>query len=143
MLSEQELIDLVLGSFEAEKSNNVEENQKLIHDNFSVTDMVLDKDGNPFPRLSGQKLQELIGEAFKIKGRQFIFNNVAADEKKQVVFVEFIESYLNPKTGKTYRTPQVAVCEIKDGKIFRTRHYMDPRLPHEYLDQNVIDEALE
>jgi ketosteroid isomerase-like protein len=143
MLDEESLKKLVLASFNAERTNNISENNTLIHDEFTFTDMVVGEDNEIFPSLGGPKLQELISEAFIIKGREFIFKNVLADESEQTVIVEFIESYPDPKSGKVYRTPQVAICKVKDGKIYRTRHYMDPRLSYLYLDQKSIDKAFQ
>lgn len=142
VLSKEELIDLVLASFQAEREHKIAKNHTYLHDEFTVTDMVISGSGKIFPRLEGYALEKVINEAFVIKGREFIFPTIVADEETQTVIVEFIESYPDPKTKKIYRTPQVAICKIKDGKIYRTRHYMDPRLSYEYLDQSVIDDAL-
>jgi len=56
--------------------------------------------------------------------------------------VEFVESYTDVTNGKRFRTPVVAVCEIKDRKIYRTRHYTDDRVSYKYLDQSDIDRVL-
>ena len=81
-------------------------------------------------------------EAFKIKARHFVFHTVLADATTQTVIVEFTESYPDPKTKKIFRTPQVAICQFKNGKLYRTRHYMDPRLSFEYLEMFEIEDAL-
>jgi ketosteroid isomerase-like protein len=81
--------------------------------------------------------------AFKIEGREFEFKTVLADEPTQTVVVEFVESYPDPETKQVYRTPQVSICKIRDGKIYRTRHYMDPRLSYKYLSKEVIDSVFE
>lgn len=142
-LSKKELIELVLLSFSAEKNHDIKSNYEYLHEDFAVTDMIVDQNDKPFPRLSGKKLEESINEAFIIEGREFYFPNILADEESQTVMVEFVESYPDPETKKVYRTPQVAICKIKDGKIFRTRHYMDPRLSYKYLDDKKIKDALE
>ena len=142
-LNNKDLKNLVLNSFSAEKNNDIVGNSKLLHDDFAVTDMMIGVNNDQFPRLSGQKLHDLINKAFKIKGREFIFKNVVTDENKQLVIVEFIESFPDPKTGNVYRTPQIAVCEVKDGKIYRTRHYMDPRLSFEFLSVEEVEKAFE
>lgn len=142
MLTKKQLIESVLASFEAERTHDITKNNALLHDSFRVTDMVLGK-GSVFPSLAGDKLQNMIKQAFQIKGREFIFQTIVADEVQQKVMVEFIESYPDKKSGKLYRTPQVAICIFKDGLLFRTRHYMDPRLSHEYLSQDAISKAME
>lgn len=141
-LSSEQLIDLVLKSFEAERLGNIAENSQILHQDFKMTDMVIGKDKKYFPSLSGDKLHDAIKLAFTIKGRKFKFSTVIADEATQTVIVEFIESYPDTETGKEYRTPQVAICQIRDGKLYRTRHYMDPRLSYEHLSESVIEEAI-
>jgi ketosteroid isomerase-like protein len=142
MLSKKQLIALVLSSFEAEKANDIKKNSSLLHRNFRMTDMVYVAKDEYFPRLEGESLEKTINSAFLIKNREFKFKSVVADKKTQTVIVEFIESYPDTSTGRTYRTPQIAVCEIKDGTIYRTRHYMDPRLSFEYLSPESIDKAM-
>ena len=139
LLDSEQLKKLVLASFEAEKNNDIEINKALLHPNFKMVDMVLSSDLKPFPSLEGEELEKQIQLAFPIKGRQFVFHTVIADEDSQKVIIEFTESYPDPKSKKVYRTPQIAVCEIKDGKIYRTRHYMDPRISH----KNISSEDLE
>jgi len=142
MLNSKELKELVLKSFEMEKNKNAKANQELLHPDFAVTEITQDYDGMVFRRLEGPKLLEYMNTAFETTGREYEFKNVIADEKSQTVVVEFVESYPDEKTGKIFRTPQISVCEIKDDKLFRTRHYMDPRLSYKYLDKSDIDKAL-
>lgn len=142
MLNSKELKELVLKSFEKEKNKNAKANQELLHPDFAVTEITQDYDGTVFRRLEGPRLLEYMNAAFETTGREYEFKNVIADEESQTVVVEFIESYPDEKTGKIFRTPQIAVCEIKDDKLFRTRHYMDPRLSYKYLDKSDIDKAL-
>ncbi len=141
MLNNDELIKLVLTSFELERTNAVEKAEALLHKDFKVTEMSEWYDGTIFKSLGGDEVRSLMKKAFVIQGREYDFKNVVANEKDQTVLVEFVESYPDPKSGKAYRTPQVAVCEIKDGKIFRTRHYNDPRLSYKYLSKEKVDEA--
>lgn len=142
MLNAKELKELVLKSFEYEKNRDAENNKKLLHSEFVVTEMAMDNDGTVFRRLQGEKLLEYMDMAFETKGREYEFVSVVANFDTQTVVVEFVESYPDTETGKVYRTPQVAVCVVKDGKIYRTRHYMDPRLSYECLDKSDIDKAL-
>jgi hypothetical protein len=143
LLTTQQLIDKTLASFKAERQHDIVGNDKLIHADFAVTDMVLTESQEVLPRLSGKKLRQTIGKAFQIGGREFIFKTIVASESTQTVIVEFIESYPEPSTHRVYRTPQVAICEFKADKLYRTRHYMDPRLSFEYLAQAVIEKAFE
>lgn len=69
-----------------------------------------------------------IGDTYAIKGRKYIIKNVG--EGQDVVFVELIESYPDPKTGQVYRTPLVLVLEMKGGRVRTGRHYCDPRLSY-------------
>lgn len=141
-LSADELKKLVLDSFAAEKEKSVERGKKLIHPDFAVTEMCEWSNGELFPRSEGEPMRKLMREVYATDGREFQFINTAANAHKQTVMVEFIESYPDPETGKLFRTPQIAVCEIKDSQIYRTRHYLDPRLWRKYLSQEQIDKAL-
>lgn len=141
ILNSDELKELVMASFMAEKNCDIQVGLDLIHDDFTVTEMTLGNEGEHLPALTGDKLRELMKLAFTTKGREYIFKSVIADESTQTVIVEFIESYQNTKTGQVYRTPQISVCEIKGGKIHRTRHYMDPRLSFENLSDEQIETA--
>ena len=141
MLNSNELVKLVLTSFELERNGDVEKAKSLLHQDFKVTEMSEWYDGTIFKSLTGREVKELMKKAFAFKGREFDFKNVVSNEKDQTVLVEFVESYPDPKSGKVYRTPQVAVCEVKDGKIFRTRHYNDPRLSYKYLSEEDVNIA--
>lgn len=140
MLSKKQLIDLTIASFNAERLNDVASNLKIIDKNFKVVDMVMTPSGC-LPSISGDELKKYMKIAFQVKGREFIFKTVIADEESQTVVVEFVESYPDQKTQKTFRTPQVAICKFKGGKLYRTRHYMDPRLSYEYLTLEEIETA--
>jgi len=141
-MNREELINFVLDSFAAEKDGDFEKGLSLIDDDFKVTEMFLIND-EPFASISGEDIKESIKKVYKIEGREYIFKNIAADEEKGVVFVEFVESYPDPKTGQVYRTPQVAVVSVKDGRLYRTRHYTDPRLSFEKLSEEDVDKAFE
>jgi len=142
-LTKHELIDQTLASFKAEREHDVVANAKILHPQFKVTDMLLTEDNTVFPELTGKNLQQLIKTAFKIKNRDYQFKTIVADVKTQTVVVEFVESYPDPSSGKVFRTPQVAICSFKDGRLYRTRHYMDPRLPYKYLNSSIINKAFE
>ena len=142
MLNSKQLKELVLKSFEMEKNKDPEANKELLHPDFAVTEITEDYDGTVFRRLEGPKLMKYMEMAFETTGREYEFKNVIADEQSQTVVVEFVESYPDEKTGKTFRTPQVSICEIKDGKLYRTRHYLDPRLSYKYLEESDIKKAL-
>ena len=92
--------------------------------------------------MAGEKLSDLIKPAFTAKGRKYIFKSVIADEQTQTVIVELIESYPSPSTREVYRTSQISVREVKDGKIYRTRHYMGSRLSFEPLSSEEVEVVL-
>ena len=78
-------------------------------------------------------------DVYPIKGRKYKIKNIA--EGEDVVMIEVIESYPDPKTGRVYRTPLVIVVEIRDGKIFRGRHYCDPDISWLHLEEKEIEDA--
>jgi ketosteroid isomerase-like protein len=141
-MNANQLKQLVLDSFAAEKASDAKTGLTLVHPDIKITEMNVGSDGRAFYSESGQALRDEIEGTFQITTRDYQFVHVMADVETQSVMVEFVESYLDEDTGQYFRTPIVAVCEIKDGLIFRTRHYTDNRLSHLYLDQTAIDEAL-
>ena len=80
-----------------------------------------------------------LAEAYVIKGREYHIVNIA--EGDNVVMLELIESYPDPKTKKVYRTPLVLVLEMKNGKIQTGRHYCDPALSHMHLSEKEVANA--
>lgn len=142
-MNTKELKELVLASFNAERSNNIAAGKQLITEDFKVTEMSLGNDGlQRLPSVWASGARDMIDEAYQYAKREYQFVHVVVDEPKQTVIVEFVETYPDPQTGQIYRTPQVAVCEIKDGKIYRTRHYNDPRVSFANITQTEIDQAL-
>ena len=141
-MTEQELIALVMASFESERTSNPEVGLALLHPDFRVTEMNVGPDGTVFRTLEGKAVRNLIQSAFQIAAREYQYINVVADAQTQVVMMEFVEVSPDPRNGKRFRTPIVAICEIKDRKIYRTRHYTDDRLSYEYLEQPDIDGVL-
>ncbi len=141
-MTKLELTNLVMTSFEAERTSDTQAGLALLHPDFKVVEMNIGPNGSIFASLTGKEVRALISEAFQISDRQYQFISTVADESAQTVVIEFIESYADTNSGQRFRTPIVAICEIRDGLIYRTRHYCDPRLSHEFLDQVKIDEAL-
>jgi ketosteroid isomerase-like protein len=84
-------------------------------------------------------VQKDMKEAYTIKDREYDIRHIT--EGKNVVMVELIESYPDPKTKKVYRTPLVLVLEIKNGKIAKGRHYCDPRLSYLHLTKKQLERA--
>lgn len=140
-MTAEQLKQLVLDSFAAERSSDTQKGLSLIHPEFKITEMNADEDGKPFVTATGQDLRNQLATAFGITTRNYQFVHVLADEATQTVIIEFVESYLDEATGTYFRTPTVSVCEIKDGLVYRTRHYGDKRLSLLHLDQTTIDEA--
>lgn len=132
--TKDELIKMTLSSFDAERAGDIDRNLEIIDKDFVMTDIVVGPNDTPFIVHAGKDMESLMQLAFQTKGRQYFFNTVIADENTQTVIVEFIESYPNPSNRQVYVTPQVAICVYKEGKLYRTRHYMDPRLSNMRLD---------
>jgi ketosteroid isomerase-like protein len=142
MLTHPQLIDLILSSFEAERTSDTEKGLKLLHPDFAVVEMSATSQGEPFTRVTGEEIRNSIREVFQISDREYQFVHTLADEVTQTVMIEFVESYTDPDTGKRFRTPNVSVVEVKDGLIWRSRHYNDKDLSFMHLTQEQIDGAL-
>lgn len=88
---------------------------------------------------TGNDMKAELEDIYPIKGRQYDIKNIA--EGDNVVMVELVESYPDPKTKKVYRTPLVLVLEMKNGKIRTGRHYLDPTLSRKYLTKSQVKKA--
>lgn len=94
------------------------------------------KTGKLFPHTK-RNIKTELEEVYPTKGRRYNIKHMA--EGENVVMIEMIESYPDPKTNKIYRTPLVIVLEMKDNKIRRGRHYCDPNLSYSYLTKEQIE----
>jgi|SRR3989344_5341994 len=99
---------------------------------------VYKKNGRLFPR-TGKNIKKELEEAYSIKGRKYDIKNIT--EGDNVVMIEMVESYPDPKTKKVYRTPLVIVLEMRNGKIRKGRHYCDPDLSYLHLTKKQIQKV--
>lgn len=129
-------IQLILEVLQNEVDGDVVAALKKITSDYSMTWVYETKDGSLFPT-TGNDMEEELEEVYHIKGRQYDIRNIA--EGESLVMIEMIESYSDPKTGQIYRTPQVIVLELVDGKIAKGRHYCDPRLSYRSLSPEQIE----
>lgn len=129
---------MVLDILQNEIDGNIDEALKKMTDDYSMTWVYEGKD-TLFPS-TGENVKEAMKDAYPIKGREYDIRNIT--ENDDVVMIEVIESYPDEETGKIYRTPQVIVLELENGRIKTGRHYTDPRLSYMYLTNEVIDQAL-
>lgn len=131
-------IQTVLDILKNEVDGDVHAALEKMAEGYSMTWMY--KSGETlFPKTENDVAAEM-GEVYPIKGRKYDIRNIA--EGDNVVMVELIESYPDPKTGQVYRTPLVLVLEMADRKIKKGRHYCDPRLSYENLTPEQLEDAL-
>jgi ketosteroid isomerase-like protein len=97
--------------------------------------------GNEYFPKTTPHIESELDDAYIIRGRKYDIRNIA--ENENLVMVEMIESYPDPETGQMYRTPQVIVLELENGKIRTGRHYCDPRLSLANLSEEEINHTLE
>lgn len=131
-------IQLVLDILKNEIDGDINSALEKMCDDYSMT-WVYQGKNTLFPT-TGENVKEKMTEAYPIRGREYDIRNIT--ENENVVIIEVIESYPNEETGKVYRTPQVIVLELVDGKIRTGRHYADPRLSYMEFTREVIDTAL-
>ncbi len=117
----------VFATLKAEIKGDVKGSLMLLDKKYSMTWVYRNKRGELFPHTTPNVKEEL-KEVYIIKGRKYDIKNIA--EAKDLVILELIESYPDPKTKKVYRTPEIIVLEMKNGKIKRGRHYCDPALSY-------------
>ena len=132
-------VKVVLDILQNEVNGDVRSALKKITKDYTMTWVDTGIDGRQlFPRTGGNVKKEL-EEVYPIEGREYDVRNIA--EEDNLVMVELVESYPDPKTKKIYRTPLVLVLEMKNGKIRTGRHYLDPRLSGKFLTRAQIEKA--
>ena len=133
-------IQVVLDILKNEVDGDVAAALQKMTDDYTMTwvDTVIESN-ELFPTTEGKDIKKELEDAYPIKGRKYEIKNIA--EGEDVVMVELIESYPDPKTGEVYRTPIVLALEMKDGKIRTGRHYLDPRIAQKNLSNKEIEKA--
>lgn len=128
-------IKIVLQILKDEIKGDTKAALKKLAKGYVMTWAYIDKNEKLFPRI-GLDIKKELEKVYPTKGRKYDIKNIA--ENRNVVMVEMIESYPDPKTRKIYRTPLVIVLEMEKGKIKKGRHYCDPRLSYMYLTKRQI-----
>ncbi len=132
-------VAITLAILRDEIRGDVEAALKKMDPDYSMTWVYQGYDGKLFPRVGAKAIKKSLKEVYVIKGRRYDIKHIATGGN--VVMVEMVESYPDPKTKKVYRTPQVIVLEFRRGKIRRGRHYCDPRLSYMYLTEKQLKKA--
>lgn len=132
-------VQLVLDILKNEAEGDVRSALEKMTSDYKMTWVYEGKNGELFPS-TGENIHNELDEVYPIKGRKYDIRNIA--EGGNVVMIEMIESYPDPDTGKVYRTPQVIVLELSNGKIRTGRHYTDPRLSYLDLTEEQLQGAL-
>lgn len=131
-------LEVVLSILRDEVNGDVASALQKMAKNYSMTWMYKGKDVL-FPS-TGVSVEDELDDVYPIRGRVYDIKNIA--EGDGVVMLEMVESYPDPDTGKVYKTPQVIVLEMEDGKIVTGRHYCDPDVSHLDLTDSDIDRGL-
>ena len=109
---------------------------KKLHQDYTMTWVYRSaKTGKLFPATSDFVRYEL-KDVYQINGRHYDIKNIA--EGDNLVMIELIESYPDPKTKKVFRTPLVLVIKFENGKIITGRHYCDPQISHLHLSEDEV-----
>ena len=130
-------VKTVLGILSNEANGDVASALKKMSKDYSMT-WVYQSRKTLFPSVRPDFKRDM-SEAYSIKGREYDIRNIA--EGEGVVMVELVESYPDPTTKKTHRTPLVLVLEMKNGKIKTGRHYCDPSLSHLRLSKEAVSKV--
>ena len=112
--------------------------QKITKD-YTMTWVDMGLGGKQLFPTTKRNIKKELEKVYPIEGRQYDIKNIA--EGDNVVMVELVESYPDPKTKKVYRTPLVLVLEMKNGKIWTGRHYLDPTIARKHLTKKQIGRA--
>ncbi|OGZ04111.1 MAG: hypothetical protein A2648_03045 [Candidatus Lloydbacteria bacterium RIFCSPHIGHO2_01_FULL_41_20] len=128
-------IQAVLDILKDEIKGDIKSALKKMASTYSMTWVYKSASGKLFPKTKNSIKAEM-KETYAIKGKKYDIKNVA--EGNNLVMVELVESYPDPKTKKVYRTPLVLVLEMKGGKIRKGRHYCDPKISYLYLTKKKV-----
>ncbi|MEK7193033.1 MAG: nuclear transport factor 2 family protein [Patescibacteria group bacterium] len=128
-------VKIVLSILQDEIDGNVKSAINKMHPNYSMTWMYKTKNGTLFPS-SRPNFKAEMNDIYAITGRDYDIRHIT--EADNVVMVELIESYPDPKTGEEFRTPLVLVLEIENEKIKTGRHYCDPQIPYLHLSKDEL-----
>lgn len=132
-------VETVLEILKDEVNGNVSAALTKMAKDYTMTWVDLGTSGKLLFPHTQKDVRKDMEQAYPIKGREYDIRNIA--EGKNVVMVELIESYPDPKTKKQYRTPLVLVLEMQNGKIRTGRHYLDPRISYKHLSRAQIEKA--
>jgi len=132
-------IQTVIDILQDEVSGDVSAALKKITSDYTMTWVYTGLKRKELFPTTGRNIKKELEEVYPIKGRQYDIKNIAGGEN--VVMIELVESYPDPKTKKVYRTPMVLVLEIKNGKIRTGRHYLDPTISRKHLTKVQIEKA--
>lgn len=127
-------IEIVLKILKDEVDGDVSSALQKMTEDYSMTWMYKGRQ-ELFPQ--SKQVKKELEEMYPIQGRKYEIKNIA--EGQSVVMVELIESYPDQESGFLHQTPLVLVLEMENGKIKTGRHYCDPRISYEKLN----DEDLE
>lgn len=131
---------LVRGILQDEITGDVQSALNKMHPNYSMTWVYKRRDGVLFPKVTSEKIRQEMEKVYVIKGRKYDIKNLLS--QNNIVVVEMVESYPDPNNPqKVYRTPLVIVLEIKNGKIYKGRHYCDPQISYEFLSESQVNQA--
>lgn len=134
-----QLIKIVLDSFEAERTGDTARGRELITDDFQQRSMIVWGD-KIFPVMAGGDGEIDLDSAYALKGREFHVWNTAANEQTQTVFIELAE--VEPRDGVKHVWPYTLVCQIENGRIKRSRHYGDPATSKADLSVEQVEKAV-
>ena len=132
-------IKTVLDILQDEVDGDVQAALKKITKDYTMTWVDTGLDGKHLFPTTKQNVKKELEEVYPIRGRQYDIKNIT--EGDDVIMVELVESYPDPKTKKVYRTPLVLVLEMKNGKIKTGRHYLDPTISRKHLTKKQIKKA--
>jgi len=132
-------VKTVLDILQDEVNGDVKAALEKITKDYTMTWVDTGLDGKHLFPTTKRNIKKELEEVYPIRGRQYDIKNVA--EGDNVVIVELVESYPDPKTKKIYRTPLVLVLEMKNGKIRTGRHYLDSTISRKHLTKKQIKKA--
>ena len=132
-----ENIKKIIEILQDEVSGRTKDALEKTHKDYKMTWVYKSTKGELFPHSTMQSGEDSLEDIYHIKGRVYEIMNVV--ESDNIVMVEMIESYPDPKTQEVYRTPLVIVLELEDGKIIRGRHYCDPNISYMHLTKEETD----
>ncbi len=130
--------NIIIKLLQLEADGNSEEAMNYLSDNYKMTWMYKTK-SKTFPQVRVDKdFKNKMEEVYSYTEREYKIYSIL--ENDNIVTAEIVESYFDKSKNKKHVTPIAFVWTFdKDGKVETGKHYCDPDISYESLEDYDFD----